>query len=414
MYESLLSLFFYPIPNKTRLAYSLSITKLATTVKSNISSTNKTTELSAEELQSGCRLGLDSHADISCAGRHARITATYHGQVCNVSPFNDSYKPMTNIHTVDTAYAVDTSDGKTYILNVNQSLDFTDSMTHSLVCTNQARMNNVIIDDIPTTLDLNGRSTHSVYFPDQDIRIPLQLHGPISYLPVRYPTDEELEFCPTLDLTSHDEWDPSCVELLEQGSSNISSIHIEFEDKVFDHAIFRDMPQLLVNKINISGTSRTKNLELTPETLAANWNISISDAKSTLQATTQNSVAIRQGHIHRRVKTTPHHLRYRHLTGYLGMFCSDTFNAKVKSLRGNTYTQLFCNRGNFTRCYSMKHKSDAHHALDTFIHEVGIPEEMLTDNAKELHLGEWGKTCRRRRIRQLTTEPHSPWQNTQN
>ena len=167
---------------------------------------------------------------------------------------------MTNIHTVDAAYAVDTSDGKTYILNVNQSLDFTDSMTHSLVCTNQARMNNVIIDDIPTTLDLNGRSTHSVYFPEQDIRIRLQLHGPISYLPIRYPTEEELEFCPTLDLTSHDEWDPSCVELLEQGSNNISSIHIKFEDKVFDHAIFRDMPQLLVSKIHISATSRTKSL----------------------------------------------------------------------------------------------------------------------------------------------------------
>ena len=56
----------------------------------------------------------------------------------------------------------------------------------------------------------------------------------------------------------------------------------------------------------------------------------------------------------------------------------------------------------------MKKKSDAHHALDSFIHEVGIPEEILTDNAKELHLGEWGKICRKRKIRTLTTEPHSP------
>ena len=83
----------------------------------------------------------------------------------------------------------------------------------------------------------------------------------------------------------------------------------------------------------------------------------------------------------------------------------------VISLRGNQYSQLFYNRGNYTRSYPLKRKGDAHHALDTFIHDVGIPEEMLTDNAKELHLGEWGKTCRKRKIRQMTTEPHSPWQN---
>ena len=122
-------------------------------------------------------------------------------------------------------------------------------------------------------------------------------------------------------------------------------------------------------------------------------------------------MTIRQGHINRRVKTTPHHLRYRHMSGYLGMFCSDTFKANVTSLRGNKYSQLFYNRGNFTTCYPIKKKSDAHHALDSFIHDIGIPEEILTDNAGELHLGEWGKTCRRRKIRQLTTEPHSPWQN---
>ena len=173
--------------------------------------------------------------------------------------------------------------------------------------------------------------------------------------------------------------------------------------------MFHDMSQTLLDKVNISAVSTSSRLELSADTLASNWNISVSDAKKTLQATTQNSVTIRQGHIHRRVKTTPHHLRYRHMTGYLGLFCSDTFKVNVTSLRGNKYSQLFCNRGNFSKCYSMKKKSDAHHALDSFIHDVGIPEEMLTDNAKELHLGEWGKTCRRRKIRQQTTEPNSPW-----
>ena len=90
-------------------------------------------------------------------------------------------------------------------------------------------------------------------------------------------------------------------------------------------------------------------------------------------------------------KRLPHHSRYQHLTGYLGMFCSDTFKSNVKSLQGNMYCQLFCNRGNYRKTYPLKSKSEAHHALDSFIHDVGIPKEMLTDNDKELHLSEWGE-----------------------
>ena len=59
----------------------------------------------------------------------------------------------------------------------------------------------------------------------------------------------------------------------------------------------------------------------------------------------------------------------------------------------------------------MKNKSHAHHALDRFLHEVGIPTELLTDGAKELTVSEWGKTCRKHKIRQITTEPHTPRQN---
>jgi hypothetical protein len=59
----------------------------------------------------------------------------------------------------------------------------------------------------------------------------------------------------------------------------------------------------------------------------------------------------------------------------------------------------------------MKKKSHAWHALDRFLHEVGIPSEMLTDGAQELVAAEWGRTCRKHKIYQVTTEPHSPWQN---
>ena len=73
---------------------------------------------------------------------------------------------------------------------------------------------------------------------------------------------------------------------------------------------------------------------------------------------------------------------------YLSKFCSDTFISKIPSLRGNTYVQLFVNRGNFNQSYPMQSRSHAPQALDRFFHEVGLPLEMLTDNAPEFLEGE--------------------------
>ena len=72
--------------------------------------------LTPRELEEGSRLGLDSHADVSCVGKHARILERFSGRSCSVRPFNDSYKSMDNIQTVNTAFAHDTADGRTYIL----------------------------------------------------------------------------------------------------------------------------------------------------------------------------------------------------------------------------------------------------------------------------------------------------------
>ena len=80
--------------------------------------------LTEEELRAGCRLGLDSHADMTCVGRHAHIHEIYHGKLCNVFPFNDSYEPIKDITTVNAAFAYDTDEGQTYIIELNQCLNF--------------------------------------------------------------------------------------------------------------------------------------------------------------------------------------------------------------------------------------------------------------------------------------------------
>ena len=163
--------------------------------------------LTPKDQKAGCRLGLDSHADVHCLGRHARVVEILEGDTCSVQPFNDSYSPMTGIRIVNGCVAYDTIDGQTYILDINQALDLTETMENSLLCTNQARAHGVVIEDVPKFFDNN--SSHSISFPDDSVELPLLLHGPVSYLPVRYPTEEELTSCRHLELSCHDSsWEP--------------------------------------------------------------------------------------------------------------------------------------------------------------------------------------------------------------
>ena len=357
--------------------------------------------LTQEELETGCRLGLDSHADMTCIGRHAHILEVYHGKVCNVFPFNDSYEPIQNIATVNAAFAYDSSNDQTFILELNQCLDFSDSMEHSLLCTNQARMNRVVIDDCPTALDPTGHSTHSVFFPNEEKRLPLLSKFPILFLSVRKPSQYELDTCLTLQLTSMEEWDTSLFEDIDTGIHSV----------MHDVLTTEDFANILSRTIHVNAIRHDDSKDMTPIDLSKLWDIGLEAASRTLDSTTQNYVRKLSGKISRRAKTHAHQRQYNQLGGYLSKFCSDTFKSNVISTRGNEYVQLFSNRGNYTKCYPLKSKSHAHHALDRFLHEVGIPTEMLTNGAQELTVSERGKSCRKHKIRQITTEPHTPRQN---
>ena len=65
-------------------------------------------------------LGLDTHEDISCAGRDAWVSAQVEGRTCSVHPFNDSYKAMTGVNIVNVAYNYENNEGEQFILEVNQ------------------------------------------------------------------------------------------------------------------------------------------------------------------------------------------------------------------------------------------------------------------------------------------------------
>jgi len=157
-----------------------------------------------------------------------------------------------------------------------------------------------------------------------------------------------------------------------------------------------DLYRSLAATVMISAISHNSYSSLTPEYLA-------NSAKQTITSTSHHSIRTTTGPTSKRFRTRAHQSRYRQLSGYLSTFSSDTFSSKVKSLRGDNYIQLFCNRANFVRSYPIKLKSHAYHSLDRFIHEVGVPTELLTVGTKELTQSEWSKICQRHLIYQVCT-----------
>ena len=150
--------------------------------------------------QAVTHLGMDSHADVSCAGKDAFIESILHGRSCNVKGFHDSYNTLSDIEYVNVLYKYLDETGQEYLLQINQCLNFTDTMENSILCTNQARHNGVLINDVPRIID--PKLPQCITFPKDDVHLPLLMNGPVPILPVMKPTPEEVETLQRLELTS--------------------------------------------------------------------------------------------------------------------------------------------------------------------------------------------------------------------
>lgn len=98
----------------------------------------------------------DTHADTNCGGSNWRpIELT--GEVCEVSPFLESYKPVEHI-PVARCGSVWTSPvtGEEYLLVCDQMLYFGKVLPHSLVNPNQLRAFGIKVNDNPFEDDLTN------------------------------------------------------------------------------------------------------------------------------------------------------------------------------------------------------------------------------------------------------------------
>ena len=151
---------------------------------------------------------MDSHADTIVAGNNC-VVLELSGRNVSVAPFSEEYASIDDIPIATVATAYDCPDtGQVFILVFNEALYFGERMAHTLLCPNQLRDYGVTVDDTPT--QYNKSSTHSLYIPDSDLRIPLELDGIISGFTTRAPTPRELDNTELhIEMLSDMPWNPN-------------------------------------------------------------------------------------------------------------------------------------------------------------------------------------------------------------
>ena len=97
-------------------------------------------------MRNGCRLGIDSWADTSCAGKHAHVLEFIDGRTVTARGFASSLPTIENLNIANVAYAYDAPSGETFILEVNNSIYLGDLMDDSLLNPIQCMMNGIQID----------------------------------------------------------------------------------------------------------------------------------------------------------------------------------------------------------------------------------------------------------------------------
>ena len=136
-------------------------------------------------------------------------------------------------------------------------------MKASLLCRNQMRVHGAIADNCPIHLSPNCSSTHSIYVPEHDLHILLQLDGIVSYIDTFCPSDDDLEHGTWVEMSLLTDWDPYSQDFLQQEEKpmsedggyfchSVNSIgsHQALSDVVLSSVLPSLSPELLVEELD--------------------------------------------------------------------------------------------------------------------------------------------------------------------
>ena len=207
--------------------------------------------------------------------------------------------------------------------------------------------------------------TFSMWFPangdfPHGLQLPLQLAGSTVFLETRKPTQEEVDSCRRLELTSDRVWDPNSENFAnDEAAASNASPALPPEILTTVSVVARSMGTVptvslcairsilgseMCSAFGDSGlsvdeleqTSRIAKVVLnkrqsnfTVEDLASMWLIGREAAERTLQATTRRGVRTISRPLMRRLRTRQEHLKYNLLDCQV---YTDTFFSKVKML----------------------------------------------------------------------------------
>jgi hypothetical protein len=360
-----------------------------------------------EDFKQG-RCELDTRADTICAGHNFR-PISHTGMTCEVSGFHKSFDSLSNVPVAQVATAyVHPDTNETFILIVNEALYFGSTMDHSLINPNQIRAFGIALSDDPYDKSRPFGIDH------EDVFIPFSTQGSTVFFDTFVPSDQDMERCRHIVLTSDMDWDPSTVQLggnrpygneleisevnracgphplsetdiiLSQISTTlnqhdfaerlVASVIIEHKQAFQQRENARDHKQIKAVMTNQRHSSYT------PERVSRVFGIGLNKAKTTLAVTTQKGI---------RHSLNPLNKRYRvdhldlHRTYLKGQWYIDHMTAKKKSINGNTGAWLYTN-GHFTASYPTESRSDVSFTLNTFCDDVGTPKRLKSDRAPEL------------------------------
>ena len=347
---------------------------------------------------------LDSHADSPVVGKYAWILEDT-GRRATVTGFTSELgKPM-SVPVVNAAVAYDCEySGETRILVLCNALYFK-RMENNLIPPFMMRLARIEVDECPKFLSKSPTETnHSMYFPTEDIRIPFQLEGIISYVPTRCPTEAEIEDKKGeyLLLTPNSPtWDPHTTIYKDQeynmtdynGHVKQPSKRIKLDYEVAstlttrhsDQNHFISSVQILDSVVSGVHSVHRKG-RVNAATLSKRLQIPLEMAKRTLQSTTQMAVrTVNEPSLNRKFSTNDRMIRYTRLATDTFM---DTFFASKKagaSQRGYTSCQVFATEFGHVFVVPMSGKSgvEVAQAIKRYFKEIGIPLHLICDQAAE-------------------------------
>ena len=140
--------------------------------------------LSQEEHRSGTRLGIDSWADTSCAGKHAYVEEFIVGKTITATGFSSALGSLADLPMANVLYAHDLEDGTVVLLEVNNSIYMAENMNDSLLNPIQAEEEDVRVDLRPKRYYPSEPLAQSITFPDGTV-IPVDYDGVLPYIPIR-------------------------------------------------------------------------------------------------------------------------------------------------------------------------------------------------------------------------------------